>query len=85
MARNEDDFGWLRHLDKRGTPCAYCGEPSTETFIVEPDQYKGDAVARRGKRVGVCDEHYREPEPRVGPKPRRKRSAEQMRMDVDAA
>jgi hypothetical protein len=77
------DYGWTAHLDKRGTPCAYCGEPSTETFVVEPDQYRNHEPARRGKRIGVCDEHKREPENPTGLAMRRHaKGVEQMSLDV---
>lgn len=53
------NLGLLEHMDRRSTPCAWCGKPSTHTLIVEP--------ARDGTvddiRVGSCDKHRREPEP----------------------
>ena len=54
--------GWNEHIDKTGTPCGWCGEPSTHTLVLEPDQYKNQELHRRGKRVGVCDKHNREQE-----------------------
>lgn len=47
--------GWAQHHDKTGTPCAYCGEPSTRTLVVEPDEFlTNGSLKRRGKRVGLC-------------------------------
>jgi hypothetical protein len=48
--------GWLEHVDKTGTPCAYCGEPSTRTLELESDQWSAGFLKRRGKRVGLCDD-----------------------------
>lgn len=50
-------LGWQEHIDKTGTPCAYCEKPLTQTLIVEPDQYSNGELRRRGIRVGVCDDH----------------------------
>jgi len=53
-----DPSGWLAYVDKTGTPCAYCDRPSTETLIVEPDDWAKDGdLRRRGIRVGVCEKH----------------------------
>jgi hypothetical protein len=51
-----DDGGWTQHVDKTGTPCAYCFKPSTRTLTVEPDEFspRGD-LKRLGKHVGLCD------------------------------
>jgi hypothetical protein len=81
----ESDYGWTQHIDKTGSPCAYCGKPSTHTLIVEPDQYRNEALVRRGKRVGLCDEHWRpvqEPAPSANFRRRKDREAEQTTMDL---
>lgn len=50
------DGGWAEHVNKEGTPCAYCFQPSTRTLTVEPDEFspRGD-LKRLGKHVGLCD------------------------------
>lgn len=81
---SENDFGWSAHIDKTGTPCVYCSEPSTQTLVLEPDEYQAGELKRRGKRVGVCDEHNREPEQRA-PADRMRRRAqgvEQLSLDT---
>jgi hypothetical protein len=50
-------LGWNEHVNKVGTPCAYCGEPSTRTLVIEPDAYSNGELKRRGIRAGVCDAH----------------------------
>ena len=72
----EDDFGLLAHLDKTGTPCAYCGEPSTHTFVV------GASDTLPDYRVGLCDGHQREREPRLPTRRTADKTAIQMGLDV---
>jgi hypothetical protein len=82
-------LGWEEHLDKRGTPCAYCGASSTRTLIVEPDVFVNGECKRRGKRVGICDDH--EPEmaddvaAAVSFHRRKSKGAEQLAMDTGDA
>lgn len=61
------DYGWNAHVDKTGTPCVYCGEPSTVTLVIEGDQYRNHELVRRGKRVGVCAAHDRKMDPDAPP------------------
>lgn len=79
-------LGWQEHIDKSGTPCAYCGEPSTQTLIVEPDQYANNELKRRGIRVGVCDAHVPaiadDVAPAVSFRRRRAKGFEQLPMDT---
>lgn len=80
------DHGWNAYVDKRGTPCAYCGEASTHTLVLEPDEYKNKELHRRGKRVGVCDAHNRAPEDLPAAVTFRRRKAkgvEQTTLDVE--
>lgn len=79
------DYGWNAHIDKTGSPCAYCGAPSTQTLVVEADEYKNHECVRRGKRVGTCDAHFREAEekaPALSFRRRKDKTAEQLSMDV---
>lgn len=81
-----NDYGWTEHIDKTGTPCAYCGEPSTETLVLEPEEYAKGELKRRGKRVGVCDQHNRErddPAKALSFRRRKAKGVEQLAMDVD--
>lgn len=81
-----DPFGWNAYLDKRSTPCAYCAEPSTETLVIEPDEYANGELKRRGKRVGVCAAHHKEPEeraPATSFRRRRDKEAEQLGIELD--
>lgn len=81
----QNDYGWTQHIDKTGSPCAYCGAPSTRTLVVEPDVYSAGELKRRGKRVGLCDEHWRAVEdqpPSVFFRRRGARDVEQLSLDV---
>jgi hypothetical protein len=81
----ENDYGWTAHVDQTGTPCVYCGEPSTHTLVVEPDAFSAGELKRRGKRVGVCDEHQRvaqEQSASVTFRRRGDRAVEQLSMDT---
>lgn len=53
------DHGLAAHLDRRGQPCRYCDKPSVQTLVVAPSPGKGQPDIR----VGLCEDHRREPEP----------------------
>jgi hypothetical protein len=73
------DFGFEAHRDKRGTPCVYCGDPSTSTLTVEEAGTKGKLL---DTNVGLCDAHAREPEERLPSRRTKDRNAIQMGFDI---
>lgn len=80
------DFGWNEYINKTGTPCGWCDKPSTHTLVLEPDEYKAQELVRRGKRVGVCDEHNRPAEelpPALNFRRRKAKDVEQLKIDTD--
>lgn len=78
MTDIDDQFGLLTHMDRTGTPCIYCEKPSVSTLIVGPNATLFDT------RVGLCEDHQREPEKPVGNwRAKRDRAAERNQMTMD--